>query len=75
MSYIKIRIPERTVVEDGRMHRATIHRLRSDLPGAQTMELMLIMHTLSAPGWRQEETQGAFILDTSTLDSERWLLG
>ena len=74
MSYIKIRIPVRTVGEDGRMHRATIHRLRSDLPGAQTVELMLIMHALSAPGW-QEETQGAFILDTSTLDSERWLLG
>ena len=73
MSYIKVRIPIIHVDEDGHTRRATIHRLRSDLPGDETMALWLIMHALSAPG-RKPQRVAPFILDEGVLDSEMWLI-
>lgn len=74
MNHIRIRIrSSRQDEATGRLTYARIGGLLHELD-FECYDLPLILHALSAPGW-QEQASGDFILDTSTLDSEQWLLG
>lgn len=76
MNHISFRIKSRQPAEGStRLQSASIGRMRSDWL-AMGYDLPLILHALSAPGWQNvADASGDFILDTSALDSERYLLG
>ena len=75
MGYIRFKIRRSRSDGVGGLETATIGRIESDMELDSLYELPHIMHALSAARWREEDAQGAFTLDTSTLDSAQWLLG
>lgn len=73
MGYIKCTINSRMTDEEGIPKVVRIGRLESDMADTNLFELPILMHALAIKGL--VEIMRDFILDTSQLDNEQYLLG
>ena len=73
MAYIKFILSRRLTDDDGVAKQTVISRFESDMDGERTLDTNLVMHALSIKG--KVEIITDFVLDSSLLDNENFILG